>query len=303
MQPLNPFLNAFFKSPLVAQCHPVSHHILLVPTTDCFLTSRDTESNASLSETINTEDFLASHVLRILEPKPGGAAGGKDAVPNLREMKGKAKQYNTVNSRSVVIKDSIVYTNKGLSRSPDVITVLADSPTPGFKTLASATLLQDGLWYPDTLEPRPWLIYYISKPLVGTWEEITIQPALLAESASKTKVAQQNGKANGTSKSDPSESSGMPRKKEIKSFHDLLNNFPAIARQMQPGLEKLFREFTVVIERPLPPPPSASHIPDPMPDGPITAAMRRARRSSSASPHKSALRREANRRVTESFYA
>lgn len=44
---------------------------------------------------------------------------------------------------------------------------------------------------------------------------------------------------------------------------------------MQPGLEKLFREFHRVFERPLPPPPSASHIPDPEPDGPIVSAMKR----------------------------
>lgn len=86
---------------------------------------------------------------------------------------------------------------------------------------------------------------------------------------------------NGTSPlSETSESSMVPKKKEIKSFHDLLNHFPIIARQMQAGLEKLFREFAMVIERPLPPPPSASHIPDPAPDGPIAAATRKARSNS-----------------------
>lgn len=86
---------------------------------------------------------------------------------------------------------------------------------------------------------------------------------------------------NGTSpQSESSESAMMPKKKEIKSFHDLLNHFPIIARQMQAGLEKLFREFTVVIERPLPPPPSATNIPDPAPDGPIAAATKMARSNS-----------------------
>lgn len=88
---------------------------------------------------------------------------------------------------------------------------------------------------------------------------------------------QQNG---ASPQSESSESAMVPRKKEIKSFHDLLNHFPIIARQMQAGLEKLFREFTIVIERPLPPPPSASHIPDPTPDGPIAAATRKARSNS-----------------------
>lgn len=119
MQPLNPFLGAFFKSALPSQCHPVSHHVLLVPTTDVFLTSRETEAapNASLAETVGSEEFLGSHVLRILDPKSvAGTAGGKETTPNLREMRGKAKQYNTVNGRSVVIKDNIIYTNKGASR-------------------------------------------------------------------------------------------------------------------------------------------------------------------------------------------
>lgn len=72
----------------------------------------------------------------------------------------------------------------------------------------------------------------------------------------------------------------LPRKKDIRSFHDLLNHFPMIARQMQPGLEKLFVEFTTVFQKPLPPPPSALYIPDPKPDGPVTSAARRARADS-----------------------
>lgn len=125
MQPLNPFLAAFFKSPLPSQCSPVQHHILLVPTTDVLLSSREAEAvpGVSVSETVSAEEFLASHVLRIPDPtKPapgsggaGSASGGKDSTPNLREMRGKAKQYNTVNGRNVVIKDNVVYTNKGRS--------------------------------------------------------------------------------------------------------------------------------------------------------------------------------------------
>lgn len=118
MQPLNPFLAAFFRSPLPAQCHPYQQHVLLVPTTDVFLTSREAEApaGASVNETISADDFLASHVLRIPDPaRPtGGAnAGVKEPTPNLREMRGKAKQYNTVNGRNVVIKDNVIYTNKG----------------------------------------------------------------------------------------------------------------------------------------------------------------------------------------------
>lgn len=129
MQPLNPFLAAFFKSPLPSQCTPVQHHVLLVPTTDVLLTSREAEAapgsgpGPAVAETVSTDEFLSSHVLRVPDPtKPAanggasaGATGGKDATPNLREMRGKAKQYNTINGRNVVIKDNVVYTNKGAS--------------------------------------------------------------------------------------------------------------------------------------------------------------------------------------------
>lgn len=110
---------------------------------------------------------------------------------------------------------------------------------------------------------------------------------------------QQNG---ASPQSETSESSMVPKKKEIKSFHDLLNHFPIIARQMQAGLEKLFREFTIVVERPLPPPPSASHIPDPMPDGPIAAATRKAR-SNSMSQLQNPTNGEGANKFLEPFYA
>lgn len=169
----------------------------------------------------------------------------------------------------------------------------------GFKTLASANVLGDGIWYSDTLEPRGWLVYYISRPLVGSWEEIKITPAVLVEGTRRAMALQQNG---ASPQSETSESSMVPKKKEIKSFHDLLNHFPIIARQMQAGLEKLFREFTLVIERPLPPPPSASHIPDPAPDGPIAAATRQAR-SNSMSQVQGSANGDSRRRFVEPFYA
>lgn len=49
-----------------------------------------------------------------------------------------------------------------------------------------------------------------------------------------------------------------PPKKVIRTFGELLVNFPMIARQMHPGLERLFREFGKELGKPLPPPPSRS---------------------------------------------
>jgi hypothetical protein len=113
MQPLNPFLSAFSKSSLAAQCVPVRQHILLVPITSVLLNARDAETGNPLSETIGSDEFLGSHVLRFTTQKPAGAAGAKEGSQNLREMRGKAKVYTTVNGRSIVIKDNLVYSNKG----------------------------------------------------------------------------------------------------------------------------------------------------------------------------------------------
>lgn len=111
--------------------------------------------------------------------------------------------------------------------------------------------------------------------MVGTWEEVKIIPAIFIPGIRKRRIAEQK-----QAPTAESTENAAPRKKDIKSFHDLLNNFPMIARQMQTGLEKLFLEFTSIFEKPLPPPPSALHIPDPMPDGPITNAMKKARSNS-----------------------
>ncbi|KAH7403632.1 hypothetical protein BKA64DRAFT_457524 [Cadophora sp. MPI-SDFR-AT-0126] len=280
MQPLNPFLSAFFKSAVPSQCTPVHHHILLVPTTEVLLTSRDRESGVLYADLVGSEEFLGSHVLRI--PANHATAGGKDA-PNMRESRGKAKQYTTINGRTVVVKDAYVYSNKG------------------FKTLNQAQLLTDTLWYPDSLEPRQWLIYYISRPLLGAYEEVKITTAIIPKPTP-------NGRPTLPMRSlsqaeSPISPSSLPRKKDIKSFNDLLNNFPMIARQMQPGLERLFKEFNTVFDKPLPPPPSASNIPDPVPDGPIATAMKKARSNSTNSAPSFRSNGHADRRTIEDFYA
>ncbi|KJZ73281.1 hypothetical protein HIM_07285 [Hirsutella minnesotensis 3608] len=280
MQPLNPFLAAFFKSSVVAQCTPVHHYIILVPLTDVLLTYRDSESGLSTAEAVASDEFLTSHVLRI-PISSASATGGKDRdalAQNLRDWRGKAKQFTTLNGRSVVVKDSFIYSNKG------------------FKNFAQAQILNDTTWYPDVFEPRQWLLYFITRPLVGTWEEIKIAPALLIPGVKETRQVDQDRDWGG----ETAEGS-VPRKKDIRSFHDLLNHFPMIARQMQVGLEKLFLEFTAVFEKPLPPPPSALEIPDPQPVGPITAATRRARSDSLGLTNGD--RNRSSLPVTENFYA
>lgn len=205
--------------------------VLLVPTTEVLLTSRDRDTNASYADLSGSEEFLASHVLRV----PGGVGPNNHVkdTSTFRESRGKAKQFSTANGRTVIIKDAFVYSNKG------------------FKTLNQAQLLNDIIFFPDTFEPQPWLVYFISRPLIGTYDATPIIPASLPDliqgRAPKDVPA-------GPSNSGPT--SSMPRKKDVKSFGDLLNHFPMIARQMQPGLDRLFTEFRKELEKPLPPTPS-----------------------------------------------
>ncbi len=109
------------------------------------------------------------------------------------------------------------------------------------------------MYYPDSLDAQQWLIYYISRPLVGSFETVNIVAAAMPKRTSGAKPPSAQG-----SSDTEGPSAVPPRKKEIKSFNDLLNNFPMIARQMQPGLARLFKDFGKDFEKPLPTPPSRS---------------------------------------------
>lgn len=84
--------------------------MLLVPTTDCLIGSRDRESSLYYSDLVASEEFLGSHVLRM--PISPGSANGKEES-NVRDNRGKAKQLTTFNGRTVIIKENSVYSNKG----------------------------------------------------------------------------------------------------------------------------------------------------------------------------------------------
>jgi ankyrin repeat protein len=119
----------------------------------------------------------------------------------------------------------------------------------GFKTLTQVQLLSDVLYYTPHRDSEPWLIYYISKPLVGTYEASGIIQAI-APGHQPIAVEPPSGKSK---RENPSSDTSQ---KEIRSFSDLLTRFPMISRQMQPGLERVFSEFGKELGKPLPPPPS-----------------------------------------------
>ncbi len=133
---------------------------------------------------------------------------------------------------------------------------------------------------------------------MGNWEEVLIEPAVFADGLAKRK-REEASRASAIENGEPS----LPRKREIKNFHDLLSHFPIIARQMHPGLERLFREFTIVFQKPLPPPPSASEIPDPIPDGPIATAMRKVRSNSTSARRLSVNGKSKGKQDVENFFA
>jgi ankyrin repeat protein len=125
--------------------------------------------------------------------------------------------------------------------------------------LNQAQLLSDILFYQDGLESHQWLIYYISKPLVGTIEPLKL---VIANNQDKHMMNTQHSQRQGnTSSIEEASSSSSHPKKEIKSFQDLLTNFPMIARQMQPGLERVFNEFSMDISKPQSPLTARSPVP------------------------------------------
>lgn len=88
-----------------------------MPTTDALINARDRESDRSYTELVRDEEFLASHILRV---GPGSGFNGKD-VNNIRENRGKARSYTTVNGRTVIIKESMLYSNKGTMHLPPAV--------------------------------------------------------------------------------------------------------------------------------------------------------------------------------------
>lgn len=152
----------------------------------------------------------------------------------MRDSKSKAKQYSTINGRTVVVKDAFVYSNKG------------------FKTLNQAHLIGDTIYYPDAPDGQQWLVYYISKPLLGALQNTPIKPAIISDEPSKERkrvLAE-------VTADEASSASSPPKKKDVKTFGELLSHFPMISRQMQQGLEKTIRDFIGVNDKPLPKPKS-----------------------------------------------
>ena len=117
-----------------------------------------------------------------------------------------------------------------------------------------AQLLSDQLFYSDSLDAQQWLIYYISKPLVGSYEPVKITPALLPDIL---KGITRSAAVDRLSKND-GPTSPSAEKKEVNGFSDILNQFPMIARQMYPGFEQIFKDFAQAMNEWVPASPRKS---------------------------------------------
>ena len=104
-----------------------------MPTTEVILTHKDRDSGSPLRDIVSTDEFIASHVLRAGDA--GLQEGNKDSG-GVRDSRGKAKQFTTINGRTVVIKESFVYSNKGMENSMiPWETLIADNILEVFGTL------------------------------------------------------------------------------------------------------------------------------------------------------------------------
>lgn len=120
----------------------------------------------------------------------------------------------------------------------------------GFKALNQAQLLSDVLYFANNDNSQPWLIYYISRPLLGTFDPGGVAQAIVPGGIPQPLQMKAHG--------DELDRGLNYDRKDITSFGELLAKFPMIERQMKPGLDRLFREFGKELGKPLPPPPSES---------------------------------------------
>jgi len=72
-------------------------------------------------------------------------------------------------------------------------------------------------------------------------------PATIRTSSQRNATSTKNTQSASSSITGPADT----KKKDITSFSDLLAHFPLIARQLQPGLDKIFKDFAAQFDRPI----------------------------------------------------
>ena len=130
-------------------------------------------------------------------------------------VRNKSRHYVTHGGRTIVVKDDVVYTNKGWTGHVPKLIV-------GFTDFRQAKLLYDTLIYPDSPDAAPILVYYIDRLLVSIPLPNPTPP---------------------TRSITPRPQAPMFAAKSIATLPQLFDEFPSIARQVVPKLTSLLRDL------------------------------------------------------------
>ncbi len=132
--PPNQFLSTLLQkgSSLLQTLRPSGQIVILCPISSS-LQLQDRITGQLYSSLLNDE-FLSSHILRVTE---------------LHKDRSRAKSYSTINGKTVVIKDDLLF------------------PHRGYKGVREVRILHDSLIYLDDAQSNPLLVYFLDKPLLG----------------------------------------------------------------------------------------------------------------------------------------
>ena len=130
-------------------------------------------------------------------------------------VRNKSRHYVTHNGRTVVVKDDLVYTNKGTIEGGRQLNL-------GFTDFRQAKLLHDTLLYPDSPDAAPLVVYYIDRMLLSI-------PTSTAIAVPRT--------------STPRPTAPMFAPKPITTLPQLFDEFPSVAKQVVPRLTSLLRDL------------------------------------------------------------
>lgn len=173
------------------------------------------------------DDFLASHILKLPDSNNSGAKSG---LP--RDIQTKAKQFNTLNGRSVIVKDHSVYTNQG------------------FKTLIQAQIVSDVVYLASTHDNRRWQVYYIARPLLGVFAPDSIIPASVARAE-----AERDNEASAVANTPHPDTPNPQARVALKAVKAALLEYPMIARQLGTGSATIVQRYSENYVRPDQPQP------------------------------------------------
>lgn len=145
--PPNQLLHCLFRkaNSLLANCGHPSNLIILAPVSSS-LNLVDGDTGEVFADDLNDE-FVQSHILHISHGKDEGLD------------RNKARIYTTVNGKTMVIKEDVIY------------------PHRGFRGVKEVKMLHDSLFWLDDPDQVPYLVYFLDRPLMGSPLPDTFRPS------------------------------------------------------------------------------------------------------------------------------